>query len=168
MNRLANLGHVAAGLSNHDDFSVAPDASGDPHRIAREAVFNKLRDPDNPASSGNMPRLNGDFDGGVYPAQGLTLPRTQYHLMKQWKDGRFINDWTGAFVPNTTVTARGMDIAALESCAGGAFFPGIEVNRIVALRLDIYDVDPSNRASEIRLKPESAAEQRIAGLPDTG
>ncbi|HBE62125.1 MAG TPA: hypothetical protein DDX19_05030 [Rhodopirellula baltica] len=168
VNKLANLGHVGAHLSRHDDLSLEPDANGDPHQAARTAIFSKLRDPDNPGSSGNMPRLTGDLDGAVYPTQGLTFTRTQFHLMRQWKDGKFVNDWAGAFTPEATVSARGLDIAALESCAGGAFFPGIEVNRIVALRLNIYDVDSSDRADEIRLKPASIDQLRSPGYLTEG
>ena len=164
VNRLANLGHMSAMLGAHDKLSVPPDVTGnDPHKALREVIFNKLRDPDNPGGSGNMPRLSGDLDGAVYPIQGLTLPRTQYALMRQWNDGKFIGDWSGSFTPGTSITAAGLDRAATENCAGGAFYPGIEVNRIVALRLNIYDIDASGHASEIRLRPESTADQRPAG-----
>jgi hypothetical protein len=128
----------------------------------RSRIFLKLRDPDNPAASGNMPRLRGD-SGAVNPTQGLTFTRSQYHMLKQWHAGAFVNDWQGPPPPETAISALALDRAALEHANGGSFFPGIETNRIVVLRPDIYDVDAAGVAHEIRLKGLDVAAGRVPG-----
>ncbi|QDT03110.1 L-lysine 6-oxidase [Rubripirellula lacrimiformis] len=160
VSRVANMGHANVMLRAFNDLSFVPTPGNDPHQSLRELIFHKLRDPDNPNTTGNMPRLNGD--GEVNPV-GLTLRPLQYFLMKQWKDGLFVGDWSGIPALSSNVTAWGLDQAALEHCTGGSFFPGIEVNRIVATRPDIYQADSSNVAVEIRLRPESANDDRPAG-----
>jgi hypothetical protein len=160
VNRPAHLLHMNAMLSNFDDLSVVPASGNDPHQQLREKIFDKLRDPDNPSSTGNMPRLFGD---GVVNPVGLTLRPLHYFFMRQWKEGKFIGDWSGTPAPNATMSAMGLDQAALEHCTGGSFFPGIEVNRIVAIRPDIYLTDTNNVANAIRFRPESLTANRPAG-----
>jgi L-lysine epsilon oxidase-like protein/VWA domain-containing protein len=84
----------------------------------RNAIFNKLRNP--AGGGGNMPQLNDSGTGDN------TLTPTQYAHMQRWRDNNFTNDWVGEPAPQANVTPDGMDRAALESCVGGAFFPGIE------------------------------------------
>jgi hypothetical protein len=62
------------------------------------------------------------------------VTETQHHIIKLWKDGNFI---VGSPGPSPTVTPEGLDRAALESCVGGAFFPGIECSWLCREK-DIY------------------------------
>jgi L-lysine epsilon oxidase-like protein len=103
---------------------------------ARLAIFNKLRDPSLPAnqSSGDsdMPMIHSD----VYPLDtNQPLTKTQYAVMEKWKDGDFIDDWSGPPAPAAHITPDGLDRAGLESCVGGAFFPGIEASWLLR---DVY------------------------------
>jgi hypothetical protein len=74
-----------------------------------------------------MPILLGDTDSN----SRLTLTPTQYHMMRQWSTGMFSRQgWVWPVpepAPSPAPTAAELDRAALESCAGGAFFPGIEM-----------------------------------------
>lgn len=76
----------------------------------RNMIFSRLR------PGGDMPEL--------YNADSALTP-IQYAHMQRWKDGDFVNDWTGVPAP-AGITPQGMDRAALDACVGGAFYPGIE------------------------------------------
>jgi len=96
-------------------------------RAVREAIFEKLRDPAFPpeeqSGESDMPMLHSDY----YPSDSnQPLTAIQYEAMKKWKDGDFIHDWAGPPAASQRVTPEGLDRAALETCVGGAFFPGIE------------------------------------------
>lgn len=78
------------------------------------AIYNKLK------PMGNMP---AQTSAQVTP--------TQLQIMEHWKNGNFVNDWTGVPVPASVITPEGMDKAALENAVGGAFAPGIEVGSFV-------------------------------------
>jgi hypothetical protein len=97
----------------------------------KQAIFARLRDPATPGgqdSDGDMPMIWSDY----YPAPGnQPLTRTQYRIMQNWANGHFVDDWNGPPRPSRTVTAAGLDRAALEACIGGAFFPGIEASWFV-------------------------------------
>ncbi|HXU37452.1 MAG TPA: LodA/GoxA family CTQ-dependent oxidase [Blastocatellia bacterium] len=86
----------------------------------REAIFSHLRNP-NDGSGGDMPMLFSDTGD-----PNAALNRLQYSFMEKWRDGDFINDWTGPPEPSDEITPEGLDRAALEACVGGAFYPGIE------------------------------------------
>lgn len=123
---------------------IPPPAS----KSARSAIFNKLRDPSLPPtqSSGeaDMPMIHSDF----YPIEvNQPLTRIQYGVMKKWKNGDFINDWSGPPAPSRRLTPEGLDRAGLESCVGGAFFPGIEASwllRDVYQFFEPFRLDPSS------------------------
>jgi hypothetical protein len=155
-------------------------ADGDRYRPARERVFNFIRDPDlverfrhqtaskieienaqAQAQARFMPPLAGDDGDPIndVPGTWFTITKTQYEMLRKWKDGYFKTDWTrkklaaltimhtpGAFAAgehaatenliiqadlSDNITPEGLDRAALESCAGGAFFPGIEAGWIM-------------------------------------
>ncbi|MBS1912917.1 MAG: LodA/GoxA family CTQ-dependent oxidase [Bacteroidetes bacterium] len=95
-----------------------PDPVYDP-QSARDEIFNRLANP--AGGGGNMPELNS-----------ATLTPTQYQVMLNWKNNNFVRDWVAPPTPQATITAPGMDHAALENCVGAAFFPGIEAGGIVA------------------------------------
>lgn len=124
LNRVQRLAG-ASGLagSAHFSFVAALPPAAQP---ARAAIFNRLRDPNNPvgAPGANMPRLFDDNNQKFH-----TITKTQYSVMQKWKDGNFVDDWTGsAPPPASTITPDGLTRAALEACVGAAFFPGIEAS----------------------------------------
>jgi hypothetical protein len=123
----------------------------------RQAVFNRMRDPNSEQlNRTGMPRgLGDDFktlddfeeDQEKNPQPSahafLSLTRVQYALLKAWAGGTFKEDWSHgkvkyAPVPDPEqITPHGMTIAALENCVGGPFYPGIEVSWLIR-ELDLY------------------------------
>lgn len=121
---------------------------GDPspaNAFMREAIFDRIRDPDATAlaDSTQMPRGLGDeycdekdFAVGsperANPKRFFSLTRVQYAMLDQWRRGNFIADGPGPrklkFIPGAGTAPDGIDLAALEGCVGGPFFPGIEVS----------------------------------------
>ena len=90
---------------------------------------------------GSMPLLFGDdfFTAGSNQ-QALSVTASQMENMTLWQGGTFD---TGAVALD--VTPQGLDRAALESCIGGAFVPGIETSWMIR--------HPSLYAEPFRLKP---------------
>jgi hypothetical protein len=107
-----------------------------------------------------MPPLGGDggdpiaWDpahpgpGPFQPERWLTVTKLQYRWFAEWSKGNFEADWTGmvaapslrgALSPGLRggdagpleTTPEGLDRAALEAAAGGAFFPGIEAGWVM-------------------------------------
>lgn len=109
-------------------------ASNKPEDAAgRTAIFRRLRNP--AGGGGNMPKLPMEGEPAVV---GTTVTPTQYKRMERWSLGKFDADWTGAEPVPTPFDKlpdaekpKALDRAALESCVGGPFFPGIEVGRIL-------------------------------------
>lgn len=114
-------------------FDLLKDNNPDPSseaRQTREHVFEMLKNP--AGGGGTMPLLNGD----------LRVTPLQYEMFRQWAAGNFMADWTrphslpppeppafDQIPPNRQPAA--LDQAAMSSCIGGSFFPGIEVGEIV-------------------------------------
>lgn len=120
-------------------------------------IFNLVRPPGSGGDSiddGLMPKLFGDAGAGSL----LTLTRTQHFFLQQWKSGKFQSDWTGFPNPSATISADGLDRAALEAAVGGAFFPGIEATWIMR-RASLYEV-PFN----FRFKVQIGDEMNLDGL----
>jgi hypothetical protein len=123
-----------ASLNNIAALSTPPSGGSDPNAGKRNAIFQRLRAPtqtSDPFDSGRMPKLYGDVGDGPN-GNALTLTVTQYEIMHRWAKGQFSRG-DGPIPPPvpTTVTAAGLDRAALEACVGGAFFPGIECGWII-------------------------------------
>jgi hypothetical protein len=103
----------------------------------RNGVFTRIRPP---AGLSPPPNVDGDEDmplllGGDVPG---TLTRAQFRLMERWASGDFIADWTGQPPARPALEQlpaqeqpQALDRAALEACVGAAFFPGIEIGRIM-------------------------------------
>jgi L-Lysine epsilon oxidase N-terminal/L-lysine epsilon oxidase C-terminal domain len=124
---------------------------------ARSAIFDKLRDPalSRTQSSGeaDMPMIHSDF----YPLEvNQPLTKTQYNMMKKWKDGNFSNDWSGPPAASPLITPMGLDRAALESCVGGAFYPGIEAGWMLR---DTYTYSEPFRLDPPKLKAGDVTKQ---------
>ena len=132
----------AAAASRHGsgpfDFAASMDVLADPERSAglRPRIFRLLRDPRKAASSAPaMPRL---FDEEGYLEEQfrvLALTPVQYDALTRWATvpktpPDFVWDspndpWARQNLPDA------LDRVALEACAGGAFFPGIEIPRFI-------------------------------------
>jgi hypothetical protein len=91
-----------------------------------------------------MPLLNTGIDPNQ-PEQNRpsTLTTMQLAWLEQWALGAFAADFTAAPVPREFAAIAvadqpaALDRAALESCIGGPFFPGIEAGYVIA-RADTY------------------------------
>jgi hypothetical protein len=101
---------------------------------ARKAIFKKLRNPDSPtdqATEGSdMPMIHNDYDNEA----NEPLTRIQYEIMSIQK----------------TITPEGLDRAALESCAGAAFYPGIEASWMIRDTYkfaEAFRLDQTNRTA---------------------
>lgn len=137
VNRQARLGYDDNPTGAHSaggpgDFSDMLGMLGDPNQpnAPRQAIFRLLRDPDtlavpSPLRSKHMPRLNDDKDSGAV----LPFTRMQHRAFRLWSQGNFQQtDPAGA---PSEVLPDAITRTALEACAGGAFFPGIEAGRIM-------------------------------------
>jgi L-lysine epsilon oxidase-like protein len=139
--QLARVGH---GSGRRGDFTDAARLSrlADPAapRSLRQAVFERLRNPrqsDAAVEPGSMPRLHDETN-----SEAVLMPtESQYTVLERWVAGSFVNDLGQPSAPEPLPDA--MTRLSLEACAGGPFFPGIEVGRIMA--------DPASYGSELRL-----------------
>lgn len=102
----------------------------------RQRIFSRVRRPGTAGllTGDSMPHLLGDDPYNKFRTKrwALSLTTTQYAILEAWSRGQFIGTTRGigalAAPPVPAgVTAEGLDRAALENCAGGAFYPGIEV-----------------------------------------
>ena len=119
---------------------------------ARAAIFDRLRNP-NDGSGGDMPMIHSDN----FPApDNQPVTKTQYSIMKKWKDGNFVNDWSGPPAASRFITPAGLDRAGLDSCVGGAFYPGIEASWLLR---DTYTYSEPFRLDPTSLKPGDVTKQ---------
>jgi hypothetical protein len=150
----------------------------------RQALFRRIRIPPNaspppddntrraqanfsfmPQLAGDMIADHGDVAEGV-PETWLTLLATQYENLRQWAEGNFEADWPGAapvpppfYAIPVPEQPAALDRAALEWCAGGPFYPGIEITYIAE--------DPKLYLEPYRFQPrlEPGAVTRPMALP---
>jgi phage terminase large subunit-like protein len=108
--------------------------------ILRQSIFAWIRNPNSAEVQWKeMPRGLGDdytlLDAGAPTNRSfLSLTRIQYALLEQWAADSFIDDWSGiepVFTPKQQPGPDDLDIAALENCVGGPFYPGIEVSWLI-------------------------------------
>ncbi len=130
-----------------------------PARV-RAAIFERLRNPSD-GSGGDMPMVWSDHYGmqaderaaerqhaEMGEAENQPVTKIQYRALEQWKDGDFVSDWNGAPPPASQITPAGLDRAALQSCVGGAFYPGIEAGWLMR---DVYHFQEPFRLSHTGL-----------------
>ncbi|GLZ31362.1 hypothetical protein Lesp02_35500 [Lentzea sp. NBRC 105346] len=115
----------------------------------RQRIFDRLRAP--LGGGGDMPVLNG-----------VVLTKTQYAVMESWRNDKFVRDWNGAPAPAVQLAPAELDKAALASCVGAAFYPGIEAGGIAArpitdASLYVGPTDPM-RLDHARLRPGQLGE----------
>jgi len=144
--RLVDLQWVSAGFFHMNGFGSPHDwlADGMPDRLAdpsshnaafRRKVFRSFRDPSFRESQPQaVPELYGDQVS--FPQMSnrtwLAVTPLQYRKLRAWAEGDFMDDrGNGTAVgslDDLPVEGRpeALDRAALESCLGGAFHPGIE------------------------------------------
>jgi hypothetical protein len=170
LNELAARGHGPGGQGDFTPHWAELANPGNTGSALRQFVFKHVRNPRllakfidgtatpaekttavNQANETFMPALSGDSGDSQLrsPDTWLTVTDRQYDMLFLWKEGTFTSDWHGIPpVPPVSITPQGLDRAALESCTGGAFYPGIECGWIVR-HAEIYS------AGEIaRLNPE--------------
>jgi hypothetical protein len=133
VNKFNRFGHAGNRPGNFArDWAALADPANPP-AIARE-VLRRLRDastsppgrPAEPQSRRWMPRLHDSSTSDDV----LPLTRTQYAALQNWASGSFVNDLDQS--PPSELMPDALDHAALESCSGGPFFPGIEAGQIMA------------------------------------
>jgi L-Lysine epsilon oxidase N-terminal/L-lysine epsilon oxidase C-terminal domain len=80
------------------------------------------------------------------------LTKRQHDVLSAWEAGTFDSDWAGIPQPVNTITADGLTRAALESCVGQGFFPGIEAS-IVVTNKTLYSSPFGFRINHAVVKP---------------
>ena len=104
-----------------------------------------------------MPKMWSD----LYPAgPNGTLTRIQYKMMEMWKNG---NVDSTPIAPDPSFTPDGLTRAALDTCVGAAFFPGIEVSWKIRdvfpyaepFRLDAKEISPGDVSAQMSLPWQS-------------
>ena len=143
--------HAHTTLGADASIEQVIDKPGAAGAAIRMLVFHRLRSPPGIVATvglRDMPRLLGDdpYAPG-HPRYRLALTRTQYLVLKRWAQGNFVASGGAAQAAARVLhglrhllgravqpassgapTPWGLDRAALESCVGGAFYPGIEVS----------------------------------------
>jgi hypothetical protein len=134
VNAFNRMGH---GPGRSGDFAAEWSELADPATAKDVApgIVGLLRDPNKAApkspDSSAMPRLKDETDS----KQVLPLTKTQYAVLKQWEAGNYVNDLGQS--PPAELLPDALDRMALEACAGGPFYPGIEAGAIMK-RKEIY------------------------------
>jgi hypothetical protein len=127
-----------------------------------------------------MPLLSGDNPiSNVLPSKFLRLTDFQYYLLKQWAEGKFINEYDERWVPQPDTndpyrdwpirTGRDLDQGVLSHAVGGAFCPGGEVGWIMrnqAAFREPWRIKADPGFSEFTLTAAQANQWRGA-LPET-
>lgn len=149
--------HVSSRRSFHDSLMDWSRLGSRSENRIRQSVFARMRDPNSDVlDRTGMPRGLGDdfkslddFEEEETEAPPtarafLSLTPVQYAVLKAWSEGRFAADWSFgpevkyAPIPDTAaITPHGLNVAALENCVGGPFFPGIEVSWLIR-EIDLY------------------------------
>lgn len=150
VNDMALRGHGPAGPGNFPDLAATCADNTAAQAELRNRIFKRVRNPylkdKSQASYAFMPQLSGDegdAENGK-PETWLYLLDRQYDILEQWAKGNFVNDWVANPAPppdfdaiDVAAQPDALNLAALEWCAGGAFFPGIEITYIARYK-DIY------------------------------
>lgn len=137
------------GNFQEDKMAQPPQDGCDPYQSLREKIWLCLRQPgqenvfyptDDPDSfqymKPLMPLLAGDNAlSNTLPSKFLRLTDTMLFLLKQWKDGKFINEKLEGMeqvkVGEQASPGKMLDQGVLSNGLGGAFMPGGEVCWII-------------------------------------
>lgn len=100
----------------------------------------------------HMPPLSGnegDQEHGE-PETWLSVTALQYEHLKRWQAGQFISvNGQNNNAGQNVVNPRNLTIAALESCQGGGFYPGMEITSIVRVKNFYGTVDGKQEAFRV-------------------
>jgi hypothetical protein len=121
---------------------------------------NQDNPPEDPASRlkvfwRTMPALLGETDNKP------TITMTQHDRLRDWCTGLFVDTRRSNFTGDPSwfkvpIKPEGLDRASLESCCGGAFFPGMEVS-LAALQpsafLEPFRIDHEGEVHGFKIKP---------------
>jgi hypothetical protein len=128
---VTRFGRDGHGLGGPGQFDARWAELADPARdpFIRERIVDRLRDPNRPAPASMpgtaMPRLHDETNSSLV----LPLTRAQYAMLQSWAEGDFESDLDTP--PAEDPLPEAVTRMALETCSGGAFFPGIEVGGVV-------------------------------------
>lgn len=150
----SNLPHFQGPRGTFDEsiLSVPPKSEPDPELQARNAMYrqriykmlrqpeqkNIFRNKNNPDNQNYnyllMPLLAGDNPiTNTVPSKFLALTETQLFVLKQWAEGKFINEKDELIsqqIQDETAAER-IDRGVISNIIGGAFCPGGEVSWII-------------------------------------
>ena len=155
VNRFAS-GHSGTRPGNFaKDWSALADPANPPAEA--QVVLDRMRDstqtPIPPPAEPNprrwMPRLHDENND----SRVLPLTTVQVTMLQRWAAGNFTGDLQNP--PTPPLLPDALDRAALESCSGGAFFPGIEAGRLM--------LDPLTYGEPFRIVPTMKPGQITAG-----
>ena len=147
---LARMAHAPGGSADFlDEARLAQLADPAGPAFLRQMVLERLRDPNHleaPVNAGSMPRLHDETNS----EDVLAPTKAQYQALQAWAAGNFVNDFGKRAKAEPLPDA--LDRAALEACAGGPFFPGIEAGRVMGqadlyaapFRLDVNRLQPGD------------------------
>jgi L-Lysine epsilon oxidase N-terminal/L-lysine epsilon oxidase C-terminal domain len=174
----------ANGNLDPNQLSIPPHADENPADARRRAgqrafIYSILRKPGqenlftppDPRSATAklmlMPYLCGDNPlSNTVPSKFLRLTDTQLFFMKQWAEGKFINERDEKFVLPPPPSGEALDRGALATMLGGAFCPGAEACWIMR--------NPAIYAKAYRLKvspdylPHAARQNFVPGSLSLG
>lgn len=150
----SNAPHSTGDRGTFDEniLSVPPKSEPDPdlkarNNMYRKRIYNMLRQPEeknvfrntnNPDSQNYnyllMPLLAGDNPiNNTIPSKFLVLTDTQLFILKQWAEGKFINEKEEKIVDDIQDETRAekLDSGVIANIIGGAFCPGGEVSWVI-------------------------------------
>jgi hypothetical protein len=160
-----------AEVGHEDEFDLTRSSAKHFEKLSEKAahIVRQFREPsDDPRKPGSglgkMPYvwsdlyLMDDSSNDPHPVNA-TLTHHQFAVMKNWARGKFKKDWTHARTSKGKITPEGLDRAALETCVGAAFFPGIETSfhirdkfqYVEPFRLDATQVHPGDVTQQMSL-----------------
>ncbi len=152
---VSNLPHnsSAQGLFYPELIGVPPKSEPDPAKREKANYYrrfiydmlrqkeekNKFRNTDNPKSTAYnyplMPLLAGDNPlTNTVPSKFLTLTATQLFMLKQWSEGKFINEKEEDIakkIDDGVQDPHELDQGVISNMLGGSFCPGAEVTWII-------------------------------------
>lgn len=179
VNERALRGHGTGkpGFLDLDDMGVAEKLSTPPSQLSsdklesantlRHAIFRVIRAPSYPlpqkqsldkdrwklaltqANASYMPALSGDQGNATNgdPTTWLSVTHLQYARLQKWTEGDFKTKAKKLENESLDITCR-----VLDRCAGGAFFPGIEMTAIARhpkLYSEPYRINDRYRAGDV-------------------
>lgn len=185
----AKVAKMASHLGRYSQYLVKGAATGDgkrmcdPYKPMRMFLYDLMRLP----GEENAFRLTGKINSRLHnlplmpllcgdnpitndlPSQFLRLTERQLFILKQWAEGRFINDRKAMgehyevyrpFPQPDPTTGRGVDRGVLGNILGGAFCPGGEVGWVLrnpSVYVEPYRIKADRQFSTFRMTAAMAS-----------